>query len=107
MKVKTQEIKKSILKNLKLIQQEVEAENNIPRDSEGEESDDDDQSLDSDQELQLAFARKELTPGLNISLPPSKEFVYDKVFLQKLQSIYVLITKFKRKDLIENTKICI
>ncbi|CAF1089386.1 unnamed protein product [Brachionus calyciflorus] len=81
MKFKTQEIKKSILKNLKLIQQEVEeqAKNPIPKDSEQEESDDDEQSLDSDQELQLAFARKQLTPGLNIELPATKEFVYDKV----------------------------
>lgn len=89
MKVKTQEVKKSILKNLKLIQQEVEAENNIPNNSEGEQSDDDEQSLDSDQELQLAFARKELTPGLNIALPPSKEFVYDKVFLIKNYNLFL------------------
>lgn len=96
MKVKTQEIKKSILKNLKLIQQEVEAENKIPRDSEGEESDDDEQSLDSDQELQLAFARKELTPGLNVTLPAPKEFVYDKVMINYIQFVFVYI-KFKGK----------
>ncbi|RNA24115.1 putative rRNA-processing EBP2 [Brachionus plicatilis] len=100
MKVKTQEIKKSILKNLKLIQQEVEAEKPIPRDSEGDESDDDEQSLDSDQELQLAFARKELTPGLNVALPAAKEFVYDKERLErKCKDLYLSMDWSERLDL--------
>ncbi|CAF0989275.1 unnamed protein product [Brachionus calyciflorus] len=102
MKFKTQEIKKSILKNLKLIQQEVEeqAKNPIPKDSEQEESDDDEQSLDSDQELQLAFARKQLTPGLNIELPATKEFVYDKERLErKYKDLYLNMEWPERLDI--------
>lgn len=52
MKIKTQEIKKNILKSLKLDKKEEEEEKpNLEIDQQEEESDDDERSLDSDQEV--------------------------------------------------------
>jgi rRNA-processing protein EBP2 len=50
-------------------------------------------------QLQLAFARKELTPGLNIELPVQKEYKNDRDGLErKLKSIYSKLDWIERLD---------
>lgn len=69
-KVKTQVIKKKKIKELDLPKPPVE---------EISEIDSADESLDSDQELQLAFKRKQLTPGLNVQMDAPKKYINDEV----------------------------
>lgn len=98
MKIKTQEIKKGILKSLKSKNEEKKSE--ITELPEIDEDDDDDASLDSDQELQLAFKRKQLTPGLNIQLDKPKEFVNDEEGLKrKLKDFYLDMDWIERMDI--------
>lgn len=49
-----------------------------------EEEEDYEEELDSDEELQKAFAEKRLTPGLNIVLEPKKEYINNIVSQFKL-----------------------
>lgn len=98
MKVKTQEIKKVVLKSLK--QKKEEEKETLKVEEENEESDDEsNESLDSDQELQLAFAKKRLLPGLNIQVEPAKEFVNDEPSLKrKLDQLYLHMDWMERMD---------
>lgn len=95
-KVKTQVIKKSHVKALKLEKKKAAPEQ-LAEDSSA--SDSENESLDSDQELQLAFKRKELTPGLNIRTEAPKVFVNDKEALErKLNDIYLEMEWVERLD---------
>lgn len=76
---KTQEIKKKVIKTLKQKNKNVELDAFKPPAQSDDEDFDDNESLDSDQELQLAFARNELKPGLNVELLKPREFKNDPV----------------------------
>jgi hypothetical protein len=55
------------------------------------EEEDYEEELDSDEELQKAFAEKRLTPGLNIVLEPKREHINNTVSLFKPQFTFLLI----------------
>lgn len=110
--VKTQQIKRKSLKKMKAAQARAtaadnEAEGAIPdyttngnwqtQDSDEYNSD---ESLDSDQELQLAFARNQLTPGLNVQMPAPKVFANDEAGLKrKLKDLYLNMEWVERMDI--------
>lgn len=108
MKIKEQEIKKNVLKSIKNKNKRAKLEDEkaglaskiVEEDPRVSDDDDDQESLDSDQELQLAFARKELTPGLNIELPRKKEFVNDQEGLKrKLKDLHLDLEWAERLDI--------
>ncbi len=93
-KRKIQEVKKSKVKAL-----------NLPKVTEPsemifEKSDSDNESLDSDQELQLAFARKQLLPGLNIPTVADRVYANDEETMErKLKDIYLNMEWIERLDI--------
>ena len=93
-KRKIQELKKSKVKSLNL------AKTTEPSEMIFEKSDSDNESLDSDQELQLAFARKQLLPGLNVPiLASNKIYANDEETMErKLKDIYLNMEWIERLD---------
>lgn len=90
--MKTQLVKKKNKKDLILEKKAALEEANT--------SDSDNESLDSDQELQLAFARKELTPGLNVQTAAKKVFVNDEAGMErKLKDLYLKMDWVERLDI--------
>ncbi|CAG2160617.1 unnamed protein product [Oppiella nova] len=70
-----------------------------------DESDSDDLSVDSDEELQNAFQRGDLKPGLNqmVALKPSEEHIYDKTALKtKLDQMRLNLDWIERLDSSDN-----
>ncbi len=93
-KRKIQEIKKSKVKSLNL------PKVSDPSEMVFEKSDSDNESLDSDQELQLAFARKQLLPGLNIPTVAPKVYPNDEETMErKLKEIYLNMEWIERLDI--------
>ena len=107
-KTKTQAVKKGLLREVLANKEEKKAASAaaalvVPDEvkslDNADDSGDDLESLDSDEELQLAFARRQLTPGLNVILDKPKRFVNDEAGLKrKLKELYLDMEWIERLD---------